>query len=185
MTATARKYTLAPLSVVEEVTVPHFSSGRILTIDEIESEAVRGVVELWQSLRGERRFPARDALGPRTLKRLMRHVMLLRVIDGGADYEYRIVGNMQVQAYGTSFLGMKLSEVAREFPKFAEGAKIFYDGARMGRDPFGYRGWIGRDMPDTKYSYHEMAFFPLGPSDEIVDHILVAAIYVLRGYPIE
>jgi len=182
MKATARKYTLAPLSVVEEVAVPHFSSGRILTTDEIESEAVRGVVELWQSLREGRRFPARDALGPRSLKRLMRHVMLLRVIDGGADYEYRIVGNMQVQAYGTSFLGMKLSEVAREYPKFAEGQKIFFDGIRMGRDPFGYRGWIGKDMPDTRYSYHEIALFPLGPSDDIVDHILVAGIYVLRGH---
>lgn len=184
MTATARKYTLAPLSVVEEVTVPQFSSGRILSIDEIESEAVRGVVDLWQSLRDGRRFPARDALAPRTLKRLIRHVMLLRVIDGGADYEFRIVGDVQVQAYGTSFLGMKLSEVAREYPKFAEGKKIFFDGVRMGRDPFGYRGWIGKDMPDTRYSYHEMALLPLGSSDDIVDHILVAGVYVLRGYPI-
>lgn len=184
MTATARKYTLAPLSVVEETAVPQFSSGRILTIDEIESAPVRGVVELWQSLRGERRFPARDAVGPRSLRRLMRHVMLLRVIDGGADYEFRIVGDVQVQAHGTSFLGMKLSEVAREFPKFAAGQKLFFDGIRMGRDPFGYRGWIGKDMPDTRYSYHELALLPLGPSDDLVDHILVAGLYVLRGYPI-
>lgn len=185
MTATARKYTLTPPSVVEEMAVPQFSSGRILSIDEIESEAVRSVAELWRSLRGERRFPARDALAPRTLKRLVRHVMLLRVIEGGADYEYRIVGDVQVQAFGTSFLGMKLSEVAREYPKFAEGQKIFYDGARMGRDPFGYRGWIGKDMPDTRYSYHEIAFFPLGPSDDIVDHVLVAGVYVLRGHLIQ
>lgn len=185
MTAQARKVPLTPPSVVEEMAVPEFSSGRILTLDEIESEVVRGVADHWRSLRGARRFPARETLVPRALKRLVRHVMLLRVIDGGADHEFRIVGDVQVQAYGTSFLGMKLSDVAREYPKFAEGSKMFYDGVRMGRDPFGYRGWIGKDMPDTRYSYHEIAFFPLGPCDDIVDHILVAGVYVLRGHLIQ
>ncbi len=40
-------------------------------------------------------------------------------------------------------------------------------------------------MPDTKYSYHEVAFFPLGATDEAVDHILVAGVYVPRGQPME
>jgi hypothetical protein len=181
MTEPARKLPLTPPSVVEETEVPQFSSGRILAIDEIENEVVRSVVEHWQSLRGSRRFPAREALTPRALKRLVRHVMLLRVIDGGADYEFRIVGDVQVQAYGTSFFGMKLSDVAREHPKFAEGTKMFYDGVRMGRDPFAYRGWIGRDMPDTRYSYHELAFLPLGQTDDAVDHILIAGVYAARG----
>jgi len=184
MTAQARKLPVTPPSIAEEVAVPAFSSGRILALDEVESEVVRGVADHWRSLCGGRRFPARDALVPRALKRLVRHVMLLRVLDDGADYEFRIVGDMQVQAYGASFFGMKLSDVARKHPKFAEGSKIFYDGVRMGRDPFGYRGWIGRDMPDTKFSYHEIALFPLGPADDRVDHILVAGVYVLRGYPV-
>jgi hypothetical protein len=161
--------------------VPQFSTGRILAVDEIENEVVRRVVEHWRSLRGTRRFPARDALVPRVLKGLVRHVMLLRVVDGGADYEFRIVGDVQVQAYGTSFSGMKLSDVAREHPKFAEGTKMFYDGVRMGRDPFGYRGWIGRDMPDTRFSYHELGFLPFGGTDETVDHVLVAGVYATRG----
>ncbi len=80
---------------------------------------------------------------------------------------------------------MRLSELASLRPKFAEGLKIFYDGIRMGRTPSGYRGWIGRDMPETKYSYHEIGYFPLGATDDAVDHILIAGVYVPRGQPSE
>jgi PAS domain len=165
--------------------VPEHSSGRILTLDEAESATVRQVAEYWRSLKAARRFPSRADLAPRDLKRLLRHISLLRVVEGGTDYEFRILGDVQVQAYGETFVNMKLSEVAVRHPRFAAGLKIFYDGVRMGRDAFGYRGWIGRDMPDTKYGYHEIAFFPLGPSEDVVDHILVAGVYVLRGHPVE
>lgn len=163
----------------EELEVPEFSSGRILTIDQIESVILRQIADFWQRLRGARNMPSRTDLAPRDLGRLLRHVTLLRVLDG--DYEFRIVGDVQVQAYGENFRNLRLSEVALTHAKFAEGLKIFYDGARMGRAPFAYRGWIGRDMPDTRYSYHEVAFFPLGATDNAVDHILIAGVYVPRG----
>lgn len=171
----------APYGRTGDLAVPQYSSGRILALDQIESATAREVVDYWRGLRGQRRFPARGDVTPKALKRLLRHIMLLKVIDGGADYEYRIVGDVQVQAYGESFLNKTLSEVGLKHPKFAEGMKIFYDGVRMGGEPFGYRGWIGRDMPDTRFSYHECAFFPLGASDEAVDHILVVGVYVSRG----
>ena len=170
---------LAPKPPADELEVPEFSSGRILGLDQLEATAVRQIVAQWQRLKGERRFPARADLSPRVFGRLLRHVMLLRVLEG--DYEFRIVGDVQLQAYGENYQGMRLSELARARPKFAEGLKIFFDGVRMGRAPFGYRGWIGRDMPDTKYSYHEIALLPLGAGDDAVDHILIAGIYVLRG----
>jgi len=165
----------------DELEIPQHSSGRILSIDQVENESLRAVVAFWKGARNGRRFPPRTAITPRGLGRLLRHVTLVRAIDGGADYEYRIVGDVQVQAFGENFRNMKLSEVARHHPKFAEGMKIFFDGVRMGRDPFGYRGWIGRDMPDTRFSYHELVYLPLGDNDEQVDHILVAGIYSARG----
>jgi hypothetical protein len=165
----------------DELEVPHYSSGHILALEEIESAPLRRIAEHWSGLRGSRRFPSRADFAPKNLKGLLRHVTLLRVIDGGADYEFRVLGDVQVQAYGDNFRGMRLSAVGAKHPKFAEGLKLFYDGVRMGREAFGYRGWIGRDMPDTKYSYHEIALFPLGPNDNAVDHILVAGVYVMRG----
>jgi hypothetical protein len=76
---------------------------------------------------------------------------------------------------------MHLSEVGLKHPKFAEGLRLLYGAVRMGRYAYGYRGWIGRDMPDTKYSFHELVMLPLGPSDELVDHIMVGGVYVMRG----
>jgi hypothetical protein len=170
-----------PPTPANDLEVPQYSSGHILSLDEIESVTLRQIVEHWSGLRRGRRFPSRDDLAPRNLRGLLRHITLVRALDGGADYEFRILGDVQVQAYGENFGGMRLSEVGAKHRKFAEGLKLFYDGVRMGREAFGYRGWIGRDMPDTKYSFHEIALLPLGPSDDTVDHILVAGIYVMRG----
>jgi hypothetical protein len=165
----------------DELQVPQYSSGHILALEEIENATLRQIAEHWLALRGERRFPSRGDLAPKNFKTLLRHITLLRVVDGGADYEFRILGDVQVQAYGENFTGMRLSEVGAKHPKLAEALRLLYDGVRMGREAVGYRGWIGRDMPDTKYSYHECAFFPLGAADHAVDHILVAGVYVMRG----
>ncbi len=40
---------------------------------------------------------------------------------------FRIVGDVQVQAYGENFQGMRLSEIALTHPKFAEGLKMLYE----------------------------------------------------------
>jgi hypothetical protein len=164
-----------------DLDVPEYSSGHVLTLDELESVTLRQIVDHWTTLRGARKFPARADLDPKNLKHLLRHMMLLKVVDGGADYEFRIVGDVQVQAYGKNFSGMRLSEVGEKHPKFAEGLKLLYDAVRVGRYAYGYRGWIGRDMPDTKFSFHELAFCPLGPTDDVVDHILIGGVYVMRG----
>ena len=165
----------------DELEVPQYSSGHIVALEEIESSALRQISDHWLGLRGGRRFPSRDDLAPKNFKTLLRHITLLKVVDGGADYEFRILGDVQVQAYGENFTGMRLSEVGAKHPKLAEALKLVYDGVRMGHGAIGYRGWIGRDMPDTKYSYHECAFFPLGATGDAVDHILVAGVYVMRG----
>lgn len=172
-------YRNMPPAPANELEIPEYSSGRVLAVDQLENPALQRIADLWVSLKGTRRFPSRPEITPRNLGRLVRNVMLLRVLE--SDYEFRIVGDVQVQAYGESWQGMTLGEVALSHPKFAEGLKLMYDGVRMARAPFGYRGWIGRDMPDTRYSYHEIAFFPLGADEEVVDHLLVAGVYVPRG----
>jgi hypothetical protein len=171
----------SPPQPADELTIPEFSSGHVLTMDTVESPILRQLADHWVSLRGTRRFPARNDLHPKNLRRLLRHITLVKVLDDGADYEYRLMGDVQVLAYGRNYTGMRLSELGATHPKFAEGLKIFYEGVRMGRAPYGYRGWIGRDMPDTKYSFHELAYFPLGVADDAVDYIMVAGIYVGRG----
>jgi len=173
----------APMKPSSPLEVPEFSSGRILTIDEIESAVLREIAAYWFSLRGARLFPSRSDIAPKDLRRLLPHVTVLRVVDDGADYEYRIMGDVQVHAIGKSFSGLKLSDVAREFPKFGEGLKLLLDGTRSARQPFGHRCWIGRDQPEVRFGYKEGAFLPLGPADDTVDHILMASVIVPRSIP--
>jgi len=171
----------APKPPQDELTTPEFSSGRVVGLDNIESVTLRQIADHWNGLRGYRAFPSRNDFRPVSLKRLLRHVSLLRVIDSGADYQFRVMGDVHVQAYGENFANRMLSDMALSHPKFAEGLKIFYEGVRMGRQPVAYRGWIGRDMPETKYSFHEVIYLPLGENDTVVDHIVVAGVYVGRG----
>jgi hypothetical protein len=42
------------------------------------------------------------------------------------------------------------------------------------------RGWVGRDRPQSAYSYYETAFLPLGQNN-IVDHLLVVTNYRPRA----
>jgi hypothetical protein len=171
----------APKPPQDELTIPEYSSGRVIGLDTVESMTLRQIADHWNELRGYRLFPSRNDFRPVNLKKLLRHVSLLRVIDGGADYQFRVMGDVHVQAYGENFSNLMLSDMARQHAKFAEGLKIFYEGVRMGRRPIAYRGWIGRDMPETKYSFHEVIYLPLGENEATVDHIVVAGHYVGRG----
>lgn len=171
----------APKPPADELVIPEFSSGRVIPLDHVESLTLRQIADHWNGLRGYRGFPSRTDFKPVNLKRLLRHITLLRVIDDGTDYQFRVMGDVHVQAYGENFSNTMLSEMAHQHPKFAEGLKIFYEGVRMGRQPVAYRGWIGRDMPETKYSFHEVIYLPLGENDATVDHLVVAGVYVGRG----
>ena len=42
----------------------------------------------------------------------------VRVVDDGADYEYRIVGDANVQAFGSNFQGARLTEVEAVNPTY-------------------------------------------------------------------
>jgi hypothetical protein len=65
---------------------PQGSSG-ILPLDRIESPIVRQGLDYWRSLRGSRPYPSRAELVPRDLTALLRQVVLLRLVAGGADSE--------------------------------------------------------------------------------------------------
>lgn len=171
----------APKPPEDELTIPEFSSGRVIGLDQIDSMTLRQIADHWNKLRGYRLFPSRNDFKPVNLRKLLRHVTLLRVIDGGADYQFRVMGDVHVQAYGENFSNLMLSDMGRQHPTFAAGLKLFYGGVRMGRQPIAYRGWIGRDMPETKYSFHEVIYLPLGDNDATVDHIISAGVYVGRG----
>ncbi len=157
------------------------SSTHVLTIDEVENPLVRVGVNYWRQLRGTRHLPDRARLSPRDMTGILKNIVILRVLDAGKDYEYRLVGDNQVQAYGFNFQNLKIGQIIAVAPEFGKMMYGIYEHVRATRDPFVVRGWIGKEVPDSRFVYHESAFLPMGADGETVDHILVVSVYVPKS----
>lgn len=159
---------------------PKESSVHIMPPHALDSEPVSFAVRHWETLRGSRRYPTRDEILPRDMAGVLRHVVLIRVLDVGDDFEYRIVGDAHVQAHGSNFVGMRLKEIEKAHPGFDPNTRATYEFVRFTGEPLAIRGWIGRDVPESKFCYYETVFLPLGTKDG-VDHLLTVTSYVPRA----
>ena len=154
---------------------------RYIPIAEIDNAVLLDALQLWKRLRNGRRYPARSAVTPRVLKPILRNTSLVKVIDGGADYEYRIVGDAYVMAHGHSFQGLRWSETASLAKGFKEFVKPIFDRVVQDGEPLATRGWIDRGGLSTGHVYCEYLYLPLGEEATGVDFILTVAVYLRRG----
>ena len=160
---------------------PEKSSVRQIALDELENGLTRTAAQYWRMLRGENALPSRNQLAPRDMRAILRNVVLLRVIDGGRDYEYRIVGDMFTWAYGAQFSGKRLSEVEAAAPEHGARMRGMYEHLRATAEPLAIQGWVGSDYPASKFVYYETVLLPLGDDGVTVDHILVTSFYVPKA----
>jgi len=126
----------------EYLSEAHESLSRCIALIDIDSPIVRQGAGYWSGLCRGRRFPARGDVSPRELKALLRNITLLRVIEGGRDYEYRIVGDAYVMAHGRSFQGLKWSQTAQFSPGYHAAIKPVCDSVVRTGNPIATRGWI-------------------------------------------
>jgi hypothetical protein len=164
--------------IERKVATPDASSIEIVAAGALDSGPVSAGVQYWSALKGARPFPSRNELVPGKMAKFLRNIVLVRVIDDGADYEYRVVGDAHVQAQGFNFRHMRLKEIEAKRIDFATRAT--YEHVRTTGLSFAVRGWIGRRVPQSRFSYHETAFLPLGENGK-VDHLLIVSTYVPRG----
>lgn len=159
------------------------SRGEIVCLDRLDSEVVRTGISYWRTLRRDRRFPSRASLLSCLSDRLLANAVLAEPLDGGADYEYRLVGSELTRAFDEDFTGWHLSDVVARAPKFGLGLRMLYEMVRAGGEPLGYRGWVGNDLKGAAFFYHESAVLPLGETGgegDAVDHILIVTALVMR-----
>jgi hypothetical protein len=156
------------------------SSAEIIALGDIESPVVHAVVAAWRKWRGLHAMPSRDRLVMRDLGPAAAHISLARVTEDEQDYEFRIIGDAHVQAYGTSYQHMHVSDVVRVSPRFGKQLKASYDFVRTSRRPLAVRGLVGRDAPDAGFAWFETCYLPFGHSSDTVDHIVNAAVYTPR-----
>ena len=115
-----------------------------ITAGELRSARALAGFEYWTALRGERRLPRHAEIAPRPMARFLRNVVTVRVIDGGADYEYRYTGDAAVQAFG-EFRNKRVSQIIADLPDYGRMIRSIYDEVcRTGTAKF-VRNWVAGD----------------------------------------
>ncbi len=150
----------------------------VIDLDSVENSLVRAGIGYWRRLKGDRAFPARRQLSPRDIAGLLRNVILVRVVNDGDDYEFRIVGDAHVQMSGFNMQGGHIRDLQRVSPSFATALQKLYGKVLSTRAPFALRGAMER--PGQAPLASESVLLPLGPDDSTIDHILVFSVYVPR-----
>jgi hypothetical protein len=152
--------------------VPEETRLEFASLDRIEDADLRRAAAYWRDLRGPRRFPPREALNPSRIPSLLRHLGLVRVIDGGKDFEYRIVGDSVARAFRVCLHNRLLSEVAAEAPSTAAEIARIYGHAVESGEGFVLRGVTGYQARSTNFRNLEALILPMGANDSTVDHLL-------------
>ena len=163
------------LSAVPVQPEPSDSASVVIGLDEVESPVVRMGIGYWRRLCNGRPYPTRCEISPRDIRGVLRDTLLIRVLPD--DYEFRIVGDAHVIAYGFSMLNRKLSALNEVVDGHRIALKKAYDRVMQRREAIAYRGWLmpgGRSGPRI---YSESVLLPLGPDGESVDHILIFSTY--------
>jgi hypothetical protein len=149
-----------------------------IALDQVDNPILLNALRIWEGLKNGRRLPVRQDITPRVMKPILRNTTLIKVIEGGADYEYRIVGDASVMAHGQSFQGLRWSHTKTLTPHFPKFIKPVYDRIVEEGEPLAMRGWIDRTGAARGHIYCEYLYLPLGVAE--VDHILVVAVYHRR-----
>ena len=173
---------MAPSQINKYCDVADITSIERVTLDDLESPVVRHGASYWNDLRGTKRFPSRKDLHPRDIASVLPSMVLIKVIDGGKDFEYRIVGETQARAFGYRLQGRRVSQIAVEHPAYGYALGGAYRRICESGEPIAVRGHIGSDFAYLKFAYCEHIALPLSNDDENVDHILIFSTYVAREF---
>lgn len=152
--------------------MPEKTDFECLSLDAVESTHARRGIAIWQSLRGPRRYPARSELQPRVIAPIMQHMSLVRVIDGGKDFENRFVGDAVVRAHEVPIEHRCFSDIARETPVLINRLLPLFRKVVESAEPLAYRGRTGHDLVRVVYTGFEGVLLPLGENPDAVDHVM-------------
>ncbi|MBV8978622.1 MAG: PAS domain-containing protein [Alphaproteobacteria bacterium] len=149
-------------------------SRNAIALDEIEHPMVRKALEVWNTARGGRAMPAKADLGPRALLPVLKNTALLKVIDGGEEFVFRIVGDQIRVQQGVAVQGKTMSEIDEMLPGHGSLLRRIYRGAVAARAPLAFRGWYLRPADQHPFC-HEVVILPVSEDGETVDHLFVVA----------
>jgi hypothetical protein len=152
-------------------------------LDQLESAPLRVAAAYWHSIRGPRLFPAREDLKARDMAGILPYMSLVKVIDGGADFEHRIVGDVMVRAFSVPIQNRRFSEIAQEAPELIEVSFMLFRKPLETRAPVAWRQRTGHDAIHTAFTESEIVLLPLGRSPDAIDHIVGFGVHESTAAP--
>jgi hypothetical protein len=157
--------------------LPSGEGRRAIPLDELDNPVLVAGLTYWRSLCKGRKFPSRSDITPRGLVPILRNTVLMRVIGGGTDYEFRVVGDASVSAHGMSVQGMLWSDLCKIKNAAAIQRKPLYDSVARSGEPRAFGGLIVPDNRQSELVHNTVLMMPLGPDDATVDHLLLVSVY--------
>lgn len=151
-------------------------SGDNIEPCDVQSALLRKGLALWQTLRGARLFPSREQMSPRALGPLLRNTILIKVLDGGRDFQVRIIGDAIVAVQNDPVQGLTTAEIDKMLPGFGKLLHKNYSIVCTAKAPIAMRGLFRRDA-DKRVFHREHLILPLGNTDDAVDHIVSLIVY--------
>ena len=145
-----------------------------VALESLKSPVLQHILRVWDGKRNGRAWPARNDLSPRDFAPFLRHLSLARVMDGGGDFELRIIGDEIVQAYGENFTGRSLSSIA-EF--VGDAVVSAYHAVVSEGGPILLHGFFERSH--NLHFRRELLLLPLGANGD-VEFILSVGVLMPR-----
>lgn len=144
--------------------------------ETVETAPLKKGLALWRSLAGARLYPSRERFSPRALGPLLRHTILIKVLQSGCRFESRVVGDA-VQAVGPEPLqGLDICELDKFLPGYGAALRALYRQVCDTKRPMAFRGTFDRSGAYEE-RHREHLVLPLGASDAAVDHLLSLVVY--------
>jgi hypothetical protein len=79
--------------------------------DSIEDPMLLQGYRYWREKRGARPMPRRCDIDPAEIPRLLPHLMITEMLEGGTRYRYRLSGTAVTEAFGRSLTGKYIDEL--------------------------------------------------------------------------
>ncbi|MDF1790294.1 MAG: PAS domain-containing protein [Thalassobaculaceae bacterium] len=123
----------------------------------------------WDSIRNGRPTPRREDFDPADIPRLLTHVVFLDVIDAGADFRFRVIGDAVRSASFANHTGQCVSDLPHVSPDgpLMQTLRSAVDRGVPVRSPIPYEG------PRKEFSVRDHLVMPLADAGGAVSHLLL------------
>ncbi len=132
--------------------------------------SLRGLYDLWESRRQGRPVPARRDIDVLELRPWLGWLTVIDMVDGGADFVYRIFGSSQAAQIGMDLTGRRASACPAVTPSFLQNLR---EAAATARPIFGTRVI---EISARGYAYRwQRLILPLTRHGETVETFMILA----------